>query len=123
MYCIQNYGEDEKGSREFMLKEDYDRKIKNPGYVAPDTKIDTFGPDIGQNGIKQPKIDKDLDKNGVASEDLNKLFKHTESPMSSGAVAPPFFDNWHKGSGSLFGQMFGNHFPFADRIPRDQVKQ
>ena len=114
----QNLKEHESGSREFMLKEDYDTKLKNPGYVAPDT----IGPDTSQNGTKQQKIDQDMDKSGVPAEDLNKLFKHPKNPMFSGAAAPPFFDNWHKVPGSMFGQMFGNHFPFSDRIPRDQVK-
>ena len=118
----QNFNEGESGSREFMLKEDYDAKLKNPGYVAPNAELDTFGPNTGQNGIKQQKLDQDLDKSGVPAEDLNKLFKHPENPIFSGAAAPPFFDNWHKVPGSIFGQMFGNHFPFSDRIPRDQVK-
>jgi len=118
----QNFSECDKGSREFMLKEDYDRKLKSPGYIAPDTKIDTLGPDNFQNGMQiQKNTDKDLDDRGVDSEDLNKLFKNPESPTSSGKPAPPFFDNWHDGPGSLFGQFFGNRFPFSNEIPSEQI--
>ena len=115
----QNNSEDQSGSRDFMLKNfsDSRQNSESPSYHEPRTEIDSFKLDVGENGDQ--KVDSDLDKSGINSADLDKLYRHPQEGSANQGVFP-FFG--HRGPGSIFGQMFGPNSQFPDNMLRPQVK-
>jgi len=114
----QNNSEDQSGSRDFMLKNfsDSRQNSETPSYHEPRTEIDSFKLDVGENGDQ--KVDSDLDKSGINSADLDKLYRHPQEGSANQGVFP-FFG--HRGPGSIFGQMFGPNSQFPDNMLRPQV--
>ena len=118
----QNNCEDEKGSRDFMLKKGPTSRSTSefPEYHEPRTGIDSFKLDLDKDIKQNQKIDMDLDRSGVNSEDLDKLYRQTQENRPPGGLVP-FFDHEHKGPRSLFGQLFGYNSPFPDPMIKPQV--
>ena len=113
----------EKGSRDYMLKEDSEKQKLKPGYVEPDADVSGFP----KKGQQTKRRDLDLDDGGMTSAELDELFKKPQEKY--GATTPnsatPNDDWFGNRGGGWFGRggVFGNSdtFPFPRPFQEQQV--
>ena len=119
-------GNAEKGSRDFMLKEDSEdmqEKLKRPGYIEPDSH--SFGFWNNGRGKASKREDSDMDGEGsINTAELNELFKRSpEGPQSNQPQPPHSSEIMPNNGGSIFGGIFGNFgsSPFSSPFRQIQV--
>ena len=130
----------EKGSRDYMLKEDSEKREKRrPGYVEPDFNSYRFNGRQWRgtgNGTDSLIKDTDLDDEGggVTSEELSELYKNPKNRLDKTEDHLPIYPSnpssdrfGHSngfglfGDGGIFGGREGGLFPFSKGLPQIMV--